>query len=162
MELSEALWWLVAIGITLVGLAGAVLPMLPGLPFVFMGMLVGAWIDDFTRVGTVTLVVLGVLLAIGLALDFVAGSLGAKKVGASPKAITGALIGSIVGVFFGLPGLILGPFVGAALGEIGARRGLRQATASGAGAFIGLLLGTLAKVGISVAMLGVFAFAWWV
>jgi uncharacterized protein YqgC (DUF456 family) len=162
MELSEILWWLVAIGITLVGLAGAVLPMLPGLPFVFMGMLVGAWIDDFSRVGTVTLVVLGVLLAIGLALDFVAGSLGAKKVGASPKAITGALVGSIVGVFFGLPGLILGPFVGAALGEIGARRGLRQATASGVGAFVGLLLGTLAKVGISVAMLGVFAFAWFV
>ena len=89
-----------------------------------------------------------------------ASLLGAKRVGASPKAVLGATLGSVVGIFFGLPGLILGPFIGAVIGELGARRGLDQAAASGVATWVGLLLGTIAKLAIGLAMIGVFAFAW--
>lgn len=144
------------------GLAGAVLPILPGLPMVFGGLLLAAWGDRFERVSGLTIGVLAVMLVIGLALDFVAGSLGAKRVGASPKAVLGATIGSVVGIFFGLPGLILGPFIGAVIGEIGARRGMEQAAASGFATWVGLLLGTVAKLALGLAMIGTFAFAWFV
>lgn len=162
MDFGPILWWLVALALVLVGLAGAVIPALPGLPFVFGGLLVGAWIDHFTRVGTFTLVVLGVLTAIGLALDFVAGSLGAKKVGASPQAVAGATLGAFVGMFFGLPGLILGPFAGAVVGELQAQRSLGQAAASGIGTWVGLFLGIIAKLVVGIVMIAIFAFDYFV
>ena len=145
-----------------VGLAGAVLPALPGLPFVFGGLWTLAFVGDYEKVGQWTVGILGVLLALGLALDFIAGSLGAKKFGASPQAVAGALIGAFVGVFFGLPGLVLGPFIGAVLGELKARRGVSQAAVSGVGAWIGLLLGIVAKLVLSLVMIGVFAFDYFI
>jgi uncharacterized protein YqgC (DUF456 family) len=126
------------------------------------GLLLAAWLDHFERVSAFTLTILAVLLVIGLALDFIAGSVGAKRVGASPKAVLGAALGSVVGIFFGLPGLILGPFVGAVIGELGARRGLEQAAASGFATWVGLLLGTIAKLALALMMIGVFAFTWFV
>lgn len=162
MDFLQLLLWLLAAGLVLGGLAGAVLPVLPGLPMVFGGLLLAAWLERFTRVSGFTIGLLAVLLAVGLLLDFIAASLGAQRVGASPRAVLGATLGSIVGVFFGLPGLLLGPFVGAVLGEIGERRGLEQAAASGIGTWVGLLLGTIAKLALALAMLGVFAFAWFV
>lgn len=162
MDPVQLLLWVLAVLLVLGGLAGAVLPILPGLPMVFGGLLLAAWLEQFTRVGPWTVGLLALLLAIGLLLDFVAAGLGAQRVGASPRAMAGATVGSLVGIFFGLPGLILGPFVGAVLGEIGARRGLEQAAASGVGTWVGLLLGTIAKLALGLAMLGVFAFAWFV
>ncbi len=153
---------LLAALLVLGGLAGAVLPVLPGLPMVFGGLLLGAWYDGFNRVGAVTVGLLAIMLIAGLVLDFVAGSFGAKRAGASPKAVLGATLGSVVGIFFGLPGLLLGPFVGAVIGEIGARRGLGQATASGVATWVGLLLGSIAKLVIALAMIGLFGFAWFV
>jgi uncharacterized protein YqgC (DUF456 family) len=136
-----------------------VLPALPGVPLVFAGMLLAAWADHFAHVGVFTLVVLGVLMLIALAVDFVAGVLGAKRVGASRYAVIGAALGTIAGIFFGLPGLLLGPFVGALLGELVAGGTLRKATGVGVGAWIGFLVGTAAKLGVCFAMLGIFAFA---
>lgn len=162
MDLVYLVWWLVAIALVLVGLAGAVLPALPGIPFVYGGLLVGAWIDHFTRVGTFTLVVLGILAAVGLALDFIAGSLGAKKVGASPQAVAGATLGAFVGIFFGLPGLILGPFAGAVVGELQAQRSIGQAAASGVGTWIGLFLGIVAKLVVGIVMIAIFAFDYFI
>jgi uncharacterized protein YqgC (DUF456 family) len=162
MELVTLLWWLVALALVLVGLAGAVLPALPGIPFVFGGFLVPAWIDNSARVATFTLVVLGILAAVGLALDFIAGSLGAKKVGASPQAVAGATLGTFIGMFFGLPGLILGPFAGAVVGELQAQRSLGQAAASGIGTWIGLFLGIIAKLVVGIVMIAVFAFDYFI
>lgn len=160
MDDATLIWWILAAGLVLVGMAGVILPMLPGLPFVMMGLGVAAWADHFARVGAITLTVLGLLTAAGLVLDFIAGGIGAKRVGASPLAVTGASVGSIVGIFFGLPGLILGPFIGAVLGELKARGGLKQAASVGVAAWIGLLLGTVAKLAIGLAMLGIFGFVW--
>lgn len=145
-----------------IGLAGAVLPALPGLPLVFGGLWLLAWAGNYAQVGAFTLSILAVLLVIGLALEFIASSLGAKGVGASPQAVVGATLGTFVGIFFGLPGLVLGPFVGAVLGEIKARRSLGQAAKSGVGAWVGLLLGIVAKLVIAFVMIGLFAFTYFV
>ncbi|MGQ0622821.1 MAG: DUF456 domain-containing protein [Panacagrimonas sp.] len=162
MEAIDLLWWLLALALVGIGLAGAILPALPGLPCVFGGLWLAAWIDGYTRVGGWTLGVLAVLLAVGLALEFIASSLGAKRVGASPQAVAGATLGTLVGMFFGLPGLIIGPFAGAVLGEIKAQRSMGQAAASGIGAWIGLLLGIVAKLVIAVVMMVLFAFTYFI
>jgi uncharacterized protein YqgC (DUF456 family) len=86
--------------------------------------------------------------------------MGAKRVGASKKAITGSVIGTFAGLFFGLPGLILGPFIGAVVGELAAQRDIPQAARVGVATWVGLLLGTLAKLALSLTMLGVFAFSY--
>jgi uncharacterized protein YqgC (DUF456 family) len=143
----------------LVGLAGAVVPILPGVPLVFGGMLLAAWADHFRHIGAFTLSVLGILAALALLVDFLAGVLGAKRVGASTRALWGASIGMLVGFFFGLPGLLLGPFVGAVIGELSAGGKLDHATRVGVGTWIGLLFGTLAKLALCFTMLGVFALA---
>jgi uncharacterized protein len=162
MESLPLMMTLLGFVLIAVGLAGAVLPALPGLPFVFGGLWALAYAGDYARVGTLTLGILAVLLVVGLLLDFIAGSLGAKKFGASPQAVAGSLIGAFVGVFFGLPGLILGPFLGAVLGELKAQRSVEQATISGVGAWIGLMLGIVAKLVIALVMIGVFAFDYFV
>jgi uncharacterized protein YqgC (DUF456 family) len=136
-----------------------VLPALPGIPLVFAGLVVGAWADDFERVGWVTLSVLGLLAVASLAIDFAATAMGAKRVGATRKALVGATLGTLVGLFFGIPGLIVGPFLGAVAGEILSHGEWRRATSAGVGTWVGLLFGTLAKIALAFAMLGVFVFA---
>lgn len=162
MEPTTILLWLLVVALVLAGLAGAVLPALPGVPLVFAGLWLAAWIDDYAKVGAVTLTVLGVLTVLALAVDFIATALGAKKVGASRSAIAGAAIGTVVGVFFGLPGLLIGPFAGAVLGELSARGDLEKATKVGVATWMGLLFGTLAKLALSLAMVGVFIFSYFV
>lgn len=155
----QIFWYVLAAALIVIGFAGTIVPVLPGVPIVFGGMWLAAWADRYTHVGTFTLIVLGVLTALALILDFVAGMHGAKRVGASRHAVIGALLGTVVGLFFGLPGLLLGPFVGALLGELFAGGGLRKATDVGIGAWLGFVVGVAAKLGICFAMLGIFALA---
>ena len=152
--------WVLATVMVLGGLAGAVLPALPGVPLVFGGLLVAAWADDFPRVGWITLSFLGLLTAASFVIDFAATALGAKRVGASKLAIVGAALGALGGLFFGIPGLILGPFVGAVAGEMMSHGEWRKATHAGLATWMGLLFGTLAKLALVFAMLGIFLFAY--
>lgn len=154
---AQVLYFILSAVLILVGLVGTVVPALPGVPLVFAGMWLAAWADHFEHVGTVTLIVLGVLCAIALAIDFVAGLLGAKRVGASSRAIWGAMIGTLVGLFFGLPGIVFGPFLGAVAGELLVGSRLDRAAHVGLGTWLGLLFGTLAKLALCFTMLGVFA-----
>ncbi|MGH8455390.1 MAG: DUF456 domain-containing protein [Stenotrophobium sp.] len=154
------LFWLLAVALVVGGLVGAVLPVLPGPPLVFAGLWLAAWTDHYAHIGNFTLTVIAALGLLGIACDFAAGSFGAKRSGASPQAVAGAALGAFLGMFFGIPGLILGPFIGAVLGELRARRSLGQAAAAGIGTWVGLLLGSIAKLALSLAMIGVFAFAW--
>ena len=161
-----ALYYLIAAVLVLVGLIGTVLPALPGLPLVFTGMLLAAWAGGFEQVGIPMLVVLGMLTLVSLAVDFWATALGAKRVGASRKAIIGAVIGTFAGLFFGPLGLLMGPFVGALAGELLHRRrlggsDLGDAAKIGFGTWLGILLGIVLKLGLAFAMLGLFALAWW-
>lgn len=148
--------WILAIAMIAVGVAGTVLPALPGVALVFGGMLVAAWIDDFTRIPGWVVAVMAVLTAIAMAADFAAGMLGAKKAGASKLAIAGAAIGTIAGVFTGFLGLVFMPLVGAAIGEYVAQRDMRRAGRVGIATWIGLLVGTAIKVAVVFTMLGVF------
>ena len=156
---GNAWMWVVAALLIVAGLAGTVLPALPGIPLVFAGLVLGAWADDFERVGWVTLSVLGLLAVASLAIDFAATAMGAKRVGATRKAIIGAALGALAGVFLGIPGLIVGPFIGAVAGELLSHGEWRRATSAGVGTWVGLLFGTLAKIALAFAMLGVFVFA---
>jgi uncharacterized protein len=153
-------WYALAAVLMLVGLAGVILPALPGLPLVFAGMLLAAWADGFERVGVVTLVVLGLLTVLSVAADFIATAAGAKRVGAGPAAVWGAALGTFAGIFFGPLGLLAGPFLGALLGELWHTRGLRRATHVGLATWMGLLLGIVLKLALAFAMLGLFVLAW--
>lgn len=148
------LLWAFALICVVIGVMGTVFPGLPGTPLIFLGALALAWGYDFSVLGAPSLIFLGILAALGVAVDFVASSMGAKRVGASSLAVVGATLGSIVGLFFAIPGIILGPFVGAFVGELVAQSSLRHATKVGIGTWVGLLLGTAAKVAIALSMVG--------
>ena len=144
----------------LVGIAGTVLPALPGLPLVFAGMLLAAWAGNFQEVGWIPLLVLGLLTLLSLGIDFLATSLGAKRVGASKLAVAGAVLGTFAGLFFGPVGLFAGPFVGALGGELIHGREVRKATRVGFGTWLGIVFGIVLKLGLAFAMVGLFVFAW--
>jgi len=160
VEANAVAAWVLAILLVGIGIAGILLPTLPGTIFVFAGLAVAAWSDGFTRVGGGTVAVLGALAAISYVLEFAAGVLGAKRFGASRQAVLGTAVGTVVGLFFGLPGILLGPFVGAVLGEYAYRQNLGQAGRVGIGTWVGFVLGLVAKVVITFVMLGLFAVAW--
>jgi len=143
--------------LVVLGVLGTVLPVLPGALLVFGGLFLAAWAQDFTRVGLWGLAVIFLLLMLAFAVDLLASLLGAKRLGASPKALIGAGIGGFVGVFFGLPGILLGPFIGAVAGELIARGGFAQAAKVGIGTWLGLLLAAVAKLVIAFLMIGTFA-----
>lgn len=160
--MAEVGWWLAAAVLIVVGLVGTVLPALPGTLFVLGGIVLGAWIDDFTRVGTTTVWVIGVLAVLAWALDYAAGLLGARRVGASREALIGAALGTVAGLLMGLVGVLFMPLVGAAAGEYLARRDQVNALKVGAATWLGIIVGLVAKVVISFMMVGIFLVAlWW-
>lgn len=118
--------------------------------------MLAAWSTGFEPVGWGTLGLLGALTALSVMIDFLAAALGAKRLGASQWAFWGATLGAIVGMFFGLPGILLGPFVGAVAAELAAGHGTHQASRSGYGVWVGAVVGTAAKLAIAFLMLGVF------
>jgi uncharacterized protein YqgC (DUF456 family) len=147
--------WLAASVLIVMGVLGLVLPVLPGAPLIFMGALLAAWAEDFEYLGLWSLVVLGCLTALAVAVDFIASAFGAKRFGASGRAVVGATLGALIGLFFGIVGVLVGPFVGAVVGELSVRRNLAAASRAGVGAALGLALGTAAKLAIAFAMVGV-------
>lgn len=156
MTVTMALLWLLAVALIVIGLAGLVLPALPGPLLMFAGFVVGAWAEDFAYIGTPTLTLLGALGLLAYAVDFLAGAFGARRYGASRRAVIGATLGAVIGIFFGLFGVLLGPFVGAVIGELSAARPLPDAGRAGFGATLGMVLGAAAKLAIGIAMVGVF------
>lgn len=151
--------WALSVLLIVVGLAGTVLPALPGPALVLGGIVLGAWIDDFTRVSVLTVGITAGLAVLAWVLDYVAGLLGAKRAGASPQALVGAALGTVVGLFMGLVGVLFMPFVGAVAGEYLARRDEAGALKVGAGTWIGIMVGLLAKVVLSLVMVGIFVIA---
>lgn len=142
--------------LVLVGLAGLVLPALPGGMFVFGGLLLAAWAEDFQHVGFGVIAALAVIALLIFAVDVLATLLGVKKVGASRQAVIGAFLGTLIGLFLGLPGLIAGPFIGAFVGELMARKDHAQATRAGLGAWLGFVIGSALKLALGGLMVGIF------
>jgi len=153
--------WLASAALILLGLLGTVLPLLPGTLLVWGGVLLGAWIDDFTRVGVGTVIVVSVLAVLAWGLDFVAGLLGARRVGASKQALVGAALGTVLGLFMGLVGVLFMPLVGAAVGEYWAQKNQQRAAKVALATWLGLMLGMVAKVVLSFVMVGIFLVALW-
>ena len=158
--MDAAVWlWILAALLVVAGFVGVIVPVLPGAPLVLAGLIVAAWAEDFRYVGVWTLVFLGVLTALTFVVDAVASALGVKRVGASKYAVWGALIGTAVGVFFGIPGILLGPFLGAVAGELFVTRDAKQLGRTGVAAWIGFVIGTLGKLALMFTMVGVFIVA---
>ena len=159
--MSADTWmWLLAALLVDIGVAGSVLPALPGVPLVFAGLVVAAWADDFEKVGWFVLSLLALLTVLSFLVDLAATAFGAKRVGATRLAVIGAALGTVLGIFLGLPGLLLGPFAGALIGEFLSHGKIEQATRAGVATWIGLLFGTIAKLGLVFTMLGLFAAAY--
>lgn len=157
--MNDTLLWLLSGALILVGLAGIVLPALPGTILVFAGILLGAWIDDFDRVGGFAVGVIAVLAVLAWLMDYLSAMLGAKRAGASRQAVVGAALGTVAGIFMGLVGVLFMPLVGAAVGEFIARRHHGQALRVGLATWLGLLAGMLAKFVLAFMMLGIFLVA---
>ena len=153
------LLWVLALVLVLTGFAGLVLPAVPGIPLIYAGLVLAAWAEDFAFVGWVTLVILGLLALLSYGIDFAATAMGAKKFGASPRALWGAALGTLVGIFFGLPGILIGPFAGALIAELTHKNDMQAATKAGIGATLGLLFGAVLKIALAFTMLGVFVIA---
>jgi uncharacterized protein YqgC (DUF456 family) len=152
----DILLWILSTILVIAGVVGLVIPALPGAPIIFAGLLLAAWVEHFEFVGWGTLAILAVLAVLTYAVDFVAGAFGAKKFGASNRSVVGAALGGLVGLFFGLPGVVIGPFAGAVLGELSHRRTLSEAGKAGVGATVGLALGVAAKLALAFTMIGIF------
>ena len=144
------------------GLVGVIMPALPGTVLIFAGLLLAAWSDGFERVGVPTMVILGILTVASYFVDIAMMALGMKRLGTTRRAMAGAALGTLAGLFFGLPGIIIGPFAGAMIGELTAESNWRAAGRAGFAAWIGFLIGTMAKVGLAFAMVGIFLTAWFV
>jgi len=150
------LLWIVAGVLVMAGIAGTVLPALPGTVLVFLGLLLGAWLDDFNKVGGWPLMVMALLTVLSFMVDIFSAAFGAKSVEASKEAFIGATIGTVVGMFLGIPGLILGPFIGAVAGELYKRKNVVQAGRAGVATWVGMVIGTGLKLGFAFVMVGVF------
>ena len=145
--------------LVLLGIAGLLFPAIPGAPLLWAGLATAAWAEDFEFVHPVTLGILGVLAVLTYVVDFLAGAFGARRFGASGRAMAGAMIGAAGGIFLGLAGVLIGPFVGAVIGELSVARNLQSAGRAGFGATVGLALGVAAKLGLAFTMIALYLFA---
>lgn len=153
---ADMVWWTLSTLLILTGIAGSVLPALPGPALVLAGVVMAAWIEDFSRVGTAAVAMVAVLALMAWILDYAAGLMGARKVGASRQALIGAAVGTVVGLFMGFVGVLFMPLAGAAIGEYLARRDQAQAMKVGVATWLGIMAGMAAKVVIVFMMTGVY------
>lgn len=143
------------------GLAGGLIPSVPGIPLIFIGIWLIAGVDHYHHLGFWWLIGIAVVGAVGLTIDLLAAALGVKRVGASKQAVFGAFLGTVIGLFFGLPGLLIGPFLGAVLGQLAAGSSVLRSTNVGISAWLGLFFGTIVKLVASLIMVASFGAAWW-
>lgn len=144
----------------LLGIAGAVLPFLPGPPLALAGLIIYGFATDFSKVSITTVIIFTLLTILTLILDVAAPALGAKGYKASRWGIIGAFAGAILGMFvLGPLGIIIGPFVGGFVGEMIANPDSTRALRTAWGAFVGFLVGTVVRLGITFAMAGYFVYA---
>jgi uncharacterized protein len=155
-----------AVFLVVIGIAGTVLPMLPGVPLVFAGLLLAAWHGGFNQVGVITVVMIGAIAALAWVIDFAASIMTAKKFGASKYALWGAGIGALLGLAGGIAGVIVGPAIGAIVGELishqkMSKEATAKATTVGIAAGLGFVLAMSFKIILVLIMLAIFAYAYY-
>ncbi|MFO7937942.1 MAG: DUF456 domain-containing protein [Kiritimatiellia bacterium] len=144
---------LVAIIISLTGIMGCILPVLPGPLISFAAMLLVCFTTDIP-VSTQLLVTLGIITALVTVVDNLLPLYMPKKFGSSGMGVFGAACGLIIGLFFPPSGFIIGPFIGALLGEFVKTKNSADSFIAGIGTFIGFMLGTVLKLGLSMIITG--------
>lgn len=158
------MWAVLLLGLAIVvaGLAGLVLPAVPGMPLVFVGLALVAWADDFARIGVPTVVALAALALLGSIFDYAAGLLGARRAGASRWGLIGSVAGLLAGLPLGIIGLVFGPVLGAMLFEYAKDTDIRRAARAGIGVLVGFILGTALKYAVAMTMIGlaILAYFW--
>ena len=157
MTLGENIALIASILIMITGLGAIILPLVPAIPFIWLGIFLYALVSDFQKI-TVDFVILVSLLGLAtVILDYIASSYGVKRFRASVFALTGAIIGGIFGFIFGpLWGLVIGPLVGAVIGEALIGRDMLFSYETKNYIVIGMIGGTFIKVLVGVAMVGLF------
>ncbi|MVX57284.1 DUF456 domain-containing protein [Parasutterella muris] len=151
----DIILWIAAVLLMGVGILGTVIPMIPGLPMIFAGAWLAAFIDHYDKINVWVVVLLGVLMLFGLAVDWIAQTMGAKKAGATKLGIVGSLIGTFVGIFTGLWGLIFMPLLGAAIGEFIDHQDMLRSGKVGFATWLGMIIGTVVKLALAFTMIGV-------
>ena len=141
------------------GVAGVVLPALPGAPLIARGAVLVAWAGNFQLVGWGAVIAVALISIVIFAVDYVATLLGAKAFGASRWAIVGGAIGLVVGMFLGVPGIIFGPAIGAVAFEYAKNPDFGRAAKAGVGVLIGFVVGGAVKVALSFVAIGIVVFA---
>jgi uncharacterized protein YqgC (DUF456 family) len=148
---------LIIIGLILAiaGMVGCILPIIPGPVLSFFSLLLLSWIKSWQIFSQTFLIVMGILTALLLLLDYVAPALGAKKYGASKRGLWGSAIGMVIGIFFIPPwGMIVGAFIGALVGELAAGKSGRKALRAG----WGILIGNVLVIGLKLAFTAIVLF----
>ena len=143
--------------LVLVGFIGSVLPIIPGPPISWAGLLLLKWtdfVDDHGAAYENALWILLFFVILVTILDYVVPIMGTKRYGGSKRGVWGATIGVVVGLFFGPLGIIIGPFLGAYIGEITTGKKDREALRAAWGSFMGFLLG----VGLKLMVCGTILF----
>lgn len=156
MNLLGVLLFVIALVIMLVGLAGVIIPVLPGVPLIFAAAVLYGILTGFEDIGLHVILILGGLTAVALVIDYMANFLSVRKMGGSIAGAIGAVLGLLVGVFFGLVWIIVLPFVFAVALELIAGREANQALKSGVGSLVGLVFGGLTRFVIGCVMMGIF------
>ncbi len=145
----------VAFLLILVGVAGTIIPALPGIPMIFAGAWLIGYMEDYQYFGWGTLIALGILTVISLIIDWVSQTMGAQKAGATKLGLSGAFLGTIIGIPFGLVGIFLFPVFGAFIGEMIGHRDMRKAGKVSWATWIGMIAGIAAKLAIAFIMIGI-------
>ena len=145
----------VAFLLIFVGVAGTIVPALPGIPMIFAGAWLIGYMEDYQYFGWGTLIALGVLTVISLIIDWVSQTMGAQKAGATKLGLSGAFLGTIIGIPFGLVGIFLFPVFGAFIGEMIGHRDMRKAGKVSWATWIGMIAGIAAKLAIAFIMIGI-------
>ncbi len=150
----EVLLYVLGFAALAAGIAGLVLPMLPGSVLLVAGTALIAWAGHFTRVGWGLIALSAAVAVLVWIVDFAAAALGAKAFGASRWSIVGATVGLVVGLFLGPLGIVLGPIAGAVLFELVRNPDVARALRAGAGAFVGFVLGSAVKIALAFVLVG--------
>jgi len=144
---------LLSLGIVfmIVGIIGCLVPVLPGPPLSFLGIIF-LHLTRFGQFSTPTLITFGIITVIVTIVDYIVPVWGTRRFGGSKYGTKGATIGLIIGFFLGPLGIILGPLIGAFVGEMIFKDDLSYAFKAGFGSLLGFLTGIGLKLAASFAM----------
>ncbi len=144
---------ILAIFVMLVGITGSFVPIVPGIPLVFLAILGYGWYEGFNVISVHYIAIMGALTLLSVLVDYIAGVWGAKRAGSSRLGMLGAGLGIVVGLFFGPVGILVGPWLGAFVGEYLVLRDVSQAVNVATGTVIGIFAGMAFKVLLGIGML---------